>query len=115
MTISESPLSATDTAMLSSGLMRLKMLKFGGRRFMCNFKNRRADSLTKRYRIAKTPRPTAQQNIDSWNKIESHLSKHRSDTFDALAMVCSKHDHPSGGDGFVKYCIDSGWLKEADS
>jgi hypothetical protein len=55
---------------------------------------------------------TAQRNIDSWQNIEKHLSKHRSDTFDALAMVCNKHDHPSGGDGFIKYCVDRGWLKK---
>ena len=82
---------------------------------MCNFKNRRVDSMTEKYRIAKTPRMTAQRNIDSWQKIEKHMSKHRSDTFDALAMVCSKHDHPAGGDGFVGYCIRSGWLKKIDS
>jgi hypothetical protein len=82
---------------------------------MCNFKNRGTDSLTERYRIAKSPRMTAQRNIDSWRKIEEHMSTHRSDTFDALAMVCSKHDHPAGGDGFVKYCIASDWLKEVGS
>ena len=68
-------------------------------------------SMTGRYQIDKTPRMTAQHNIDSWKKIESHLNKHRSDTFDALVMICSKHDHPSGGDGFVRYCIKNGWLK----
>ena len=82
---------------------------------MCNFKNRRTDNLTERYRIAKNPRMTAQHNIESWRKIEKHMNKQRNDTFDALAMVCSKHDHPAGGDGFVKYCIDSEWLRKLDS
>jgi hypothetical protein len=42
---------------------------------MCNFKNRRTDSLTERYRIAKTPRMKAQHNIESWKKIEKYMSK----------------------------------------
>jgi hypothetical protein len=79
---------------------------------MCNFKNRMTDSLAGKYRIAKTPRVTAQRNIDSWQKIERHMDSHRSASFHTLAMVCSKHDHPAGGDGFVDYCIRSGWLKE---
>jgi hypothetical protein len=70
------------------------------------------DSLTGRYRIAKTPRMTARHNIDSWNKIEKHMNRHGNDTLDALAIVCSKHDHPNGGDGFVRYCKENGWLKK---
>jgi len=79
---------------------------------MCNFKNRRPDKSAGKYRIAKTPKLTAQRNIDSWQKIKKHMGSHRSASFHALAMVCSWHDHQNGGDGFVKYCIDSGWLKE---
>ena len=79
---------------------------------MCNFKTRMTVSSPEKYRIVKTPRMTAQRNIDSWKKIERHMSKHRSDTFNALAVVCNKHDHPAGGDGFVGYCIRSGWLKK---
>ena len=82
---------------------------------MYNFKNRMMGSLMDKYRIAKTPRMTAQRNIDSWQKIEKHMIKHRSDTFDALATVCSKHDHQNGGDGFVRYCIDNGWLQKMGS
>jgi hypothetical protein len=30
-------------------------------------------------------------------------------------MVCSKYDHPSGGEGFVNYCIRHGWLEIVES
>ena len=82
---------------------------------MFNLRDQKTDSWMDRYRIAKTPRMRAPHNIESWRKIEKHMATRSSGTFDALAMVCSKHNHPGGGDGFVRYCIDNGWLKKLET
>ena len=63
-----------------------------------------------KYRIAKSPNLTAQKNIVSWSQIENYLSKRGSASLDDLIMLCSSHNHPSGGGGFVRYCIGNGWL-----
>ena len=39
-----------------------------------------------KYRIKKTPKLTAQQNIDNWKKLEEHLDRKRSATFQNLGI-----------------------------
>ena len=63
-----------------------------------------------RFRIAHTPKFTDQIDIDSWHKLENYLAKHGDAIFLDLVIRCSTHDHPSGGEGFIKYCIKNGWL-----
>ena len=63
-----------------------------------------------KYKINQTPKLTAQQNIDSWNKLEDYLDRQGSATFQNLVQVCSSHDHPRGGEGFVNYCIENEWI-----
>lgn len=65
-----------------------------------------------RYRIAKTPNITVPHNAATWSRLSSKLGD-ASAEFDALVRWCEGHDHPSGGAGFVKYCIKNGWLVEA--
>jgi hypothetical protein len=67
-----------------------------------------------RFRIARTPKFTDQINIDTWHKLEKYLSKHGDAIFLDLVIRCSTHDHPSGGEGFIKYCIKNGWLVELE-
>ncbi len=66
--------------------------------------------MNNRFRIAQTPKFTDQIDIDSWHKLENYLDKHGDAIFLDLVIRCSTHDHPSGGEGFVKYCIRNGWL-----
>ena len=63
-----------------------------------------------RFRIAHAPKFTDQIDIDSWHKLEKYLSKHGDAIFLDLVICCSTHDHASGGEGFIKYCIRNGWL-----
>ena len=67
-----------------------------------------------RFRIAHTPKFTDQIDIDTWHKLENYLSKHGDAIFFDLVIRCSTHDHPAGGEGFVKYCIRNGWLVKLD-
>jgi len=67
-----------------------------------------------RFRIAHTPKFTDQIDIDSWNKLENYLNKHGDAILLDLVIRCSTHDHPAGGEGFVKYCIRNGWLVKLD-
>ena len=63
-----------------------------------------------KYRIKKIPNLTAQQNIDSWKKLEDYLDRKGSATFQNLVQVCSSHDHTGGGEGFVNYCVKNDWI-----
>jgi hypothetical protein len=63
-----------------------------------------------RFRIAHSPKFTDQIDIDTWHKLEHYLSKNEDAIFLDLVIRCSTHDHPSGGEGFIKYCIRRGWL-----
>jgi len=63
-----------------------------------------------RFRIAHTPKFTDKVDIDTWHRLENYLSKHEDAIFLDLVIRCSTHDHPSGGEGFIKYCIRNGWL-----
>ncbi len=63
-----------------------------------------------RFRIAHKPKFTDQCDIDTWHRLEIYLDKQRDAIFLDLVIRCSTHDHPSGGEGFVKYCIRNGWL-----
>ncbi len=63
-----------------------------------------------RFRIAHKPKFTDQIDIDSWHKLENYLNKHGDAILLDLVIRCSTHDHPSGGEGFIKYCIRNGWL-----
>jgi len=67
-----------------------------------------------RFRIAHKPKFTEQLDIDTWHKLEIYLDKHGDAIFLDLVIRCSTHDHPSGGEGFVKYCIRNGWLVKLD-
>ncbi len=67
-----------------------------------------------RFRIAHIPKFTDQIDIDSWHKLENYLNKHGDAIFLDLVIRCSTHDHPSGGEGFVKYCMRNGWLVKLD-
>jgi len=63
-----------------------------------------------RFRIAHKPKFTEQHDIDTWHRLEIYLDKHGDAIFLDLVIRCSTHDHPSGGEGFIKYCIKNGWL-----
>ena len=67
-----------------------------------------------RFRIAYKPKFTEQIDIESWHNLESYLEKHGDAIFLDLVIRCSTHDHPAGGEGFVKYCIRNGWLVKLD-
>ncbi len=68
------------------------------------------DIMKNRFRIAHKPKFTEQIDIESWHNLESYLEKHGDAILLDLVIRCSTHDHPSGGEGFVKYCIRNGWL-----
>ncbi len=67
-----------------------------------------------RFRIAHKPKFTEQIDIESWHNLESYLEKQGDAIFLDLVIRCSTHDHPSGGEGFIKYCIKNGWLVKLD-
>ncbi len=67
-----------------------------------------------RFRIAHKPKFTEQIDIESWHNLESYLEKHGDAILLDLVIRCSTHDHPAGGEGFVKYCIRNGWLVKLD-
>lgn len=63
-----------------------------------------------RYLIGRIPNLRAGRNKISWQKIQAQLGRDGSADFDQLARWCVDHDDAAGGPGFVRYCIDSGWL-----
>jgi hypothetical protein len=67
-----------------------------------------------RFRLAHEPKFTEHHDIDTWHKLEKYLNKQGDAIFLDLVIRCSTHDHPSGGEGFVKYCIRNGWLVKLD-
>ena len=67
-----------------------------------------------RYKIGKTPSIRSDKNKDTWQKLESKLAKSGSASFDEIVAWCKDHDHPSGGEGFARYCIDNEWLVQSD-
>ena len=72
------------------------------------------DIMKNRFRIAHKPKFTEQIDIESWYKLESYLENRGDALFIDLVIRCSTHDHPSGGEGFIKYCIRNGWLVKLD-
>ena len=66
--------------------------------------------MTNQYRIGKRPRSTADHNIKTWHKIELELSIVETASFEQLKSWCKDHEFSGGGEGFVKYCIQHGWL-----
>ncbi len=63
-----------------------------------------------RYQIGRIPNLRAGRNKISWLKIQAQLGRAGSADLDQLAQWCLDHDAAGGGQGFVRYCIDSGWL-----
>ncbi|MCP4005686.1 MAG: hypothetical protein GY725_15965 [bacterium] len=72
----------------------------------------RLEETPMRYRLGRTPKLTAPRNEKTWRRIEEKLTATREAEFDELVRWCTGHDHPRGGKGFVKYCIEKGWLTE---
>lgn len=52
------------------------------------------------------------RNIESWGVIKAILNAYGGACYDDLVAAVSQHRHPSGGKGFVDYCISNGWLIE---
>jgi len=73
------------------------------------------DTMKNRFRIAYKPKFTEQIDIESWHNLESYLENHGDAIFLDLVIRCSTHDHPAGGEGFVKYCIRNGWLVKLET
>lgn len=67
-----------------------------------------------RYKIGKTPSIRSDANKETWQHLESKLTKSGSATFDQIVVWCKDHDHPAGGSGFARYCIDNEWLVQSD-
>ncbi len=63
-----------------------------------------------RFQLAHEPQFTEHHDIDTWSKLENYLNKQGDAIFLDLVIRCSTHDHPEGGEGFVKKCIRNGWL-----
>lgn len=66
--------------------------------------------ITGRFQIGRIPTLTANQNKQTWHKIESKLAEVKTASFEQIVVWCKGHDHPAGGHGFVDYCIKQGWL-----
>ena len=62
--------------------------------------------------IAKQPKLTAAHNQDSWVKIINVFDSAQYATREALVAACKGHFFPGGAQGFVGYCLISGWLRE---
>jgi hypothetical protein len=67
-----------------------------------------------KYRVDIEPKLKNKDRITSWRKIKKHLEKFGSATFDDLVEICRNHRHKEGGKGFIRHCIDSGWLVKTD-
>ena len=66
------------------------------------------------YKIGRIPKVRSIPNKQSWLKIKRELAKTGSSTLEQLASLCEDHEHPTGGCGFVKYCINNQWLVATD-
>ena len=67
-----------------------------------------------RYKINHTPNLRAKHNKKSWQKIESKLAIMGAAELEQIVHWSNEHEHPSGGKGFVSYCVSNGWLIKAD-
>lgn len=63
-----------------------------------------------KYRIGRTPRTTAPQNVRTWSILNRHLANFGQASYEQLVRLARDHDHARGGKGFVDYCISNGWL-----
>lgn len=61
------------------------------------------------YRIGKSPNIRAAQNRKTWGLIENYLGSGSAQK-EELVSLCSGHDHKTGGQGFIDYCIKNEWL-----
>jgi hypothetical protein len=68
------------------------------------------DQRAKRYSIGREPNHSAPENAASWTVISAILTAYGAAGYSDLVAAVSQHRHPSGGKGFVDYCIRSGWL-----
>jgi hypothetical protein len=65
------------------------------------------------YKIARIPQTRVKTTTDSWSVVQAILDAYGTASFEILEAATRQHDHPLKGDGFIKYCIKSGWLVEA--
>ena len=66
----------------------------------------------KRLVLRLEPELRTRRNIESWSVIKAILNAYGGAYYDDLVAAVSQHRHPSGGKGFVDYCISNGWLIE---
>lgn len=56
-------------------------------------------------------KPSAGQNIRSWERIRGFLLEQRRASLSELAAAISGHEHEAGEKAFIWYCRRLGWLK----
>ena len=70
-----------------------------------------------KYRIARSPRSMKPHNAVSWQKIVDYAATKPDGImdFDAMSILVKDHKHGTKSANhpyqFIKYCIDSEWLK----
>lgn len=55
---------------------------------------------------------TAHHNNASWSVVVAIMQAYGGASLEDLAAAVSQHRHRDGGNGFVKYCLRRGWLRE---
>jgi hypothetical protein len=54
--------------------------------------------------------PRARQNMETWRLVKGAFLVHKTLSWDQLSKLCEKHDHPAGGDAFIRYMLGNGWI-----
>jgi hypothetical protein len=64
-----------------------------------------------RYIAGRAPQLTAEKNAASWSVVAAMLAAYGGAGYEELVAAVRQHDHPSGGKGFIDYCVRNGWLQ----
>ena len=55
--------------------------------------------------------PRAKQNVETWRLVRGAFLVHKTLSWEQLSKVCQKHNHPAGGDAFIRYMPGNEWIE----
>ena len=59
----------------------------------------------------KEANPRAVQNVETWRLVKGAFLVHKKLNWEQLSKLCEKHDHPAGGDAFIRYMLGNKWIE----
>ena len=54
--------------------------------------------------------PRAHQNVETWSFVKNLFLAHEDLSWEQLNKACLAHNHPAGGDAFIRYMERNKWI-----